>query len=442
MILEGPRDIAADAYVYAFPLVCMELARRAATNVSAPAPSGRAPMNQFAHREGFADPTSTELVRPCADMISSALWFDVGREPIVIALPDFGERYVVFELHDLWTDVFASIGARTTGTSAQRITLAGPEWTGGGAPGSTLVRAPTATGWIVGRIQADGRGDLDAVHELQQVVRVAPLSAAATPYTWPQGAVDGRRQAHGSLIDQIESTSVEQFFALFANATRTNPPHANDQPILERMRRVGLEPGTPLALADAAPEMREAIEAAGPAARERIKRAAARPGSPLNGWRANLGAVGTYGTDYLRRAAVAYAGLDASTPEDAVCAAASSDCDGMPLESGAIYRLHFGADELPPVRAFWSLTMYDHRQRLAANVIDRYAIGSRDAIEHNADGSLDLYVQHRSPGDEHEANWLPTPEQGPFTMILRLHWPMHAILDGQWQPPRIRRVSP
>ena len=303
------------------------------------------------------------------------------------------------------------------------------------------MRAPTATGWIVGWIQADGRGDLDAVHDLQQAIRVAPLSAAATPHTWPQGAVDGRRQAHGSLIDQIESTSVEQFFTLFADATRTNPPHANDQPILERMRRIGLGPGMRLALADAAPEMRGSIEAAGPTARDRIKRAAARPGSMVNGWRTNRGAVGTYGADYLHRAAVAYAGLDASTPEDVACLSASNDGDGMPLESEAIYRLHFGADELPPVRAFWSVTMYDHRQRLAANMIDRYAIGSRDALAYDTGGSLDLYVQHRSPGDEHEANWLPTPEHGPFTMILRLHWPTQAILDGQWRPPRIQRMS-
>ncbi len=441
MTPDGPREIAGDAYVYAFPLVCMELVRRTATNVSAPSPNGRAPMNQFAHREAFADATSTDLVRPSADTISSAMWFDVAREPIVIALPDFGDRYAVFELHDMWTDVFASIGARTTGTSAQRITLASPTWAGDRAPGSELLRAPTTSGWIAGRIQAGGRGDLDAVHELQQAIHVAPLSAAAAPYTWPQGVVDSRMHPHGSTIDQIERTSSEQFFALFTDTLEGSLPHANDQPILVRMGRIGLAPGKRLLLAHAAPEIRDAIEAAGPAARERIKRAAARPAALFNGWRANLGTIGTYGTDYLRRAAVALAGLDASTPEDAVCFTAVNDGEGRPLLSESVYRLHFAADGLPPFRAFWSLTMYDHRQNLAANALDRYAVGSRDALARNADGSLDLFVQCRSPGDEHEPNWLPSPEHGPFSMTLRLHWPMHAVLDGQWQPPRIRRVS-
>lgn len=440
MIPEGPGEIAADAYVYAFPLVCLELTRRAATNVSAPSPTGRAPMNQFAHREAFADPGTTDLIRPSADTISSTMWFDVAREPIVIALPDCHDRYVVVELYDMWMDVFASIGSRTTGTSARRVTLAGPAWTGGAAPGSALVRSPTPRGRIVAQFHADSRGDLDAVHELQQAIRVVPLSAAPGPFTWPQARVDARVSAAASMIDHIEALSVEEFFGIFADATDENPPHIIDQPIVERMRCIGLGPGKPLSLADATPELREAIEAAGPAARQRIKRAAARPDTLLNGWRMNIGS-GTYGTHYLRRAAVAYSGLGASTPEDAVCPTAFNDGDGMPLQSGSAYTLHFAADELPPVRACWSLTMYDHRQHLAANAIERYAICSRDPIVYNADGSLDLRVQHHSPGDGREHNWLPTPEHGPFTMTLRLRCPTNAVIDGLWQPPRIRRVS-
>lgn len=443
MILEGPGDIAADAYVYAFPLVCMELTRRGATNVSAPSPSGRAPMNQFAHREAFADPSAARAAcvsRPSVDTISSMMWFDVAREPIVIALPDLCDRYVVIELFDMWTDVFASIGTRTTGASARRITLADASWPGARALESSLVRSSTSRGWVVAHFRAGGRDELDAVHELQQAIRVAPLSASAQPFTWPQAAVNNRPATAGSTNDQIETMSVEQFFAVFADAMQASQPHANDQPILERMRCIGLEPGRRAGSADWTPEMREAVEAAGPAARQRIKRAAARPDTLLNGWRMNAGS-GTYGTHYLRRAAMAYVGLGAPTPEDAVCPTAFNDEDGMPLQCGCAYTLHFAADELPPVRAFWSLTMYDHRQNLAANPIDRYALCSEDPIVYNADGSLDLYLQRHSPGDPREANWLPTPEEGPFTMTLRLYWPTNAVIDGQWQPPRIRRVS-
>jgi hypothetical protein len=325
--------------------------------------------------------------------------------------------------------------------SAQRVTLAGPEWMGDRAPGSELVRAPTARGWIAGKIQADGRGDLDAVHALQQAIRVTPLRAAAAPYTWPQGAVDSRMPVHPSITAEIEGMSAEQFFALFTEATRVCAPHAHDQPILARMRRVGIEPGRPGAFDGAAREARAAIESAAPVAWARIRRAAAHLGSPVNGWRANLDSIGTYGTSYLRRAAVAYTGLDASTPEDAVCYTVCNDARGMPLQSDSSYRLCFDADGLPPVRAFWSLTMYDHRHHLAGNLIDRCAIGSRDPIAYNSDGSLELCIQRRSPGDRREHNWLPTPEHGPFSMILRLHWPTHAILDGLWQPPRIRRAN-
>jgi len=151
--------------------------------------------------------------------------------------------------------------------------------------------------------------------------------------------------------------------------------------------------------------------------------------------------VGTYGTDYLKRALIAFMGLGANTLEDAFYPTARAQADGKPFDSAARYVLHFERQQLPPVRAFWSLTMYNDRQFMAENPIDRYAIGDRDPLKFNPDGSLDLYIQRASPGADRESNWLPAPGSGGFSMNLRLYWPQPVVLDGTWEPPAIKRLD-
>jgi hypothetical protein len=166
-----------------------------------------------------------------------------------------------------------------------------------------------------------------------------------------------------------------------------------------------------------------------------------RAGVANAGWRTNLTAIGTYGADYLNRAGVAYAGIGANTIEDAVYPTAFIDAEGKPFSSDSRYVLHFNKDEIPPVRAFWSLTMYNEKQLLAANPIDRFAIGDRDKLAFNPDGSLDLYIQRESPGKDKESNWLPAPGSGSFTMNMRLYWPKAEVLDGTWSPPGVMQVK-
>jgi hypothetical protein len=143
----------------------------------------------------------------------------------------------------------------------------------------------------------------------------------------------------------------------------------------------------------------------------------------------------------LSRAAIAYVGLDSNTIEDAVYPTAIAHADGNPFSSDKRYLLHFDKDQIPPVRAFWSLTMYNEKQLFAANPIDRYAIGDRDKLAFNNDGSLDLYIQRDSPGKDKESNWLPAPVSDPFTMNMRLYWPKPEVLDGSWVPPRVKWVQ-
>jgi hypothetical protein len=437
---EEAREIAVEAYVYAYPLVLSELTRRVQVNVEVPT-TGQAPMNQFRHAPDFPDATFTNVVRPNADTLYSILWFDVSQGPLAITVPASGGRYYLLPMLDMWSDVFAVPGSRTTGNTAQLFVLAGAGWHGALPPGATLIHSPTAMGWILGRTQTNGIADYPNVHTFQAGLTATPLSQLGTSYTAPKGVVDPHWDMHTPPVAFIEKMSAQDYFGLFAELMKHNPPHANDYPIVHRMARLGIAPGMSFALAMAPAATRQALEAAAAPALAQIKAGFITLGVSQNGWRTNLSTIGTYGTDYRARAVVAYAGLGANPIEDAVYPTAFTDGDGKPFSSDHRYVLHFTREQLPPVRGFWSLTLYDERQLFAANPLNRYAIGDRDPLTFNADGSLDLYIQRDSPGKDKASNWLPAPAQGAFTMNLRLYWPKAAVLDGTWAPVPVQRVK-
>ena len=430
-------DIAVEAYVYAYPLVLMDVSRQVMTNVAEVTPDGKAPMNQFGHKRTFPDATFTEVVRPNADTLYSSLWFDVSREPLVVSVPDSGGRYYLLPMLDMWTDIFASPGKRTTGTQAAAFAIVGPKWEGALPEGVQMLRAPTAIGWMIGRTQTNGKADYGNVHKFQDEWKTAPLSAWGKPYAPPKAEVDPNvlRKAPVDVVAQMDAAA---FFARFAQLTIENPPHANDYPVLERMKRLGLETGKPFDLAKASPEAQAALNSAPQPALAKITGYLANADRIVNGWGMIMNPVGTYGTDYLKRALIAYAGLGANVVEDAIYPTAFAVA-GKPFDSGKQYVLHFTKEQIPPARAFWSLTMYNEHQFFAANPINRFAIGDRDALKFADDGSLTLYIQRESPGSDKESNWLPAPQEGPFTMNLRLYWPKPAALDGTWQPPAIQQ---
>jgi hypothetical protein len=434
-------EVATSAYLYAYPLILMEMTRRVSTNVPDTKQFGRGPMNQFSHVPAFPDATFTDVVRPNADTLYSILWFDASQEPVLINVPDSEGRYYLLPMLDMWTDVFESTGKRTTGTGAQVLAIAGPGWQGQLPAEATLIRSPTAIGWIIGRTQTNGKADYAAVHKFQAGLTTTPLSQWGKSYRPPAGKVNPDVDMKTPPVDQVEKLSPAAYFSLFTELTTLNPPHANDYPILDQMRRMGIEPGRPFAFDKASPEVQRALTEAGPAALKKIKAFFLRAGVASAGWRTNLSGIGTYGADYLSRAGVAYAGLGANTTEDAVYPTAITDADGKPFSSDSRYILHFNKDQIPPVNGFWSLTMYNEKQLFAANPIDRFAIGDRDKLAFNPDGSLDLYVQRESPGKDKESNWLPAPASGPFTMNLRLYWPKAEVLDGSWVPVGVKLVQ-
>jgi hypothetical protein len=431
------REIAREAYIYAYPMVLAEITRRVMTNVGRP-DGLRSPMNQMAHARGFADASFADLPRPSADTLSSAMFFDVSKEPMVVSVPESGGRYYFLPLLDLWTDVFATRGKRAGVTAAQTFAVVGPRWQGRLPNGMSAIRSPTAVVWLAGRIQAGGgKADLAAAHKFQDGIKAVPLSHYGKPYKPPKGRVDPQ-QDMSAPASQVEKMDAAGFFALFAELMKENPPHPGDAAVLARLKRIGLEPGKPFSLGAAPPEARQALQAAPSEALKQIETAFARSGTPANGWRTNLTAIGTYGADYLHRAGAAYAGLGFNVPDDAVYPTAFADEEGQPFSSDRSYILHFGKDQVPPVRAFWSLALYDDKERLAPNPLNRHAIGDRDKLQFNEDGSLDLYVQRESPGPDRESNWLPAPASGPFTLSLRLYWPAREVLKGTWVPPPVR----
>jgi hypothetical protein len=441
---EDAAEIALEGYIYGYPLVLMDLSRRSMTNFEAPVVhpggDGGAPLNQFLHHRVFPDAKFTQVVRPNADTLYSILWFDVAGEPLVIRVPDLGDRYYLLPMLDMWTDVFASPGKRTTGTGAGAFAIVGPDWRGKLPDGVELLRAPTSTGWVIGRTQTNGKDDYERVRELQDGISVAPLSAWGHYYEPPKGKIVPSL-SKVSPPDQIAKMDGATFFDRFVGLLRTNPPHANDYPVLQRLARIGIVPGRSFDVAKARPEVRDALDKAPAEGQAKIRAYVERASPVVNGWSMLMNPVGTYGTDYLKRAMVAFAGLGANVVEDAIYPTIFGDSDGRSFDSAQKYVIHFDKQQLPPVRAFWSLTMYNDKQAFADNPIDRYTLGDRDDVTFNRDGSLDLLIQRQSPGNDKQSNWLPAPPSGGFSMNLRLYWPEATALDGSWVPPPVKRVG-
>lgn len=445
---EEIKELAVDAYVYAYPLVIMELTRQVTTHEGGGATPGRmnAPMNQFGHATTFPDDRFEAVVRANADTLYSSLWYDVSKEPLIISVPDSGGRYYLLPLMDMWTEVFASPGTRTTGNGAQTFAIVGPRWTGKLPPNMSSYRSPTGIGWIIGRTQTNGVADFPAVHSFQAGLKTTLLSAwgkstkAAMSVT-KASTVATTKQDTSAPVEQVAKMNAASFFALFGRLLKDNPPHNLDYPMLDRMTRIGIVAGKDIDVSKLAPEVQAALAAAPALAQQKIVAAVRRSGNRANGWRTTLSPVGTYGAEYLGRAVIAYFGLGANVAEDAIYPSAFTDAEGKPYDSAGKYVIHFDKNNLPPVRAFWSLTMYNDRQFFTANPIKRFAIGDRDALKFNADGSLDLYIQRDAPDADKQSNWLPAPASGGFTMNLRLYWPKPAALDGSWVPAPVKRVE-
>ena len=438
---QDARDIGVEAYTYLYPLVLMDVTRKVLTTSTPGRQTRSAPPNTFLHYRTYPTANDREVVRPNFDTLYSTAWLDLTRGPVVVSVPDTAGRYYLLPMIDMWTDVFAVPGKRTSGTEAARYAVVPPRWKGRLPEGVQRIDAPTPHVWIIGRTQTNGPADCVAVNALQDAFTITPFSHRGRGPAPVRPVVDPSVDTKTDPVAQVERMDAGAFFAHAAELMKIHPPHLTDWSMLARMKRVGLEPGRSFDLSKASPQVRTAL-ADVPQEAMRLIRAKMPTLAPVtNGWQMNTDTMGVYGNHYLKRAAIALVGLGANQPEDAIYPLNVGDANGARMEGGRRYVLHFDKDQLPPVGAFWSVTMYDGDGFQVANRLDRFAIGDRDPLTYNADGSLDLYMQSESPGPQRESNWLPSPATGPLGVTMRLYAPKPSVLDGRWAPPAVKPVD-
>ena len=427
------RTLSREAYTYLYPLLTMELTRRQMVNLPAAQKPGFGPANRFSHVRQFPVAEFRVVVRPNFDTLYSSAWLDLTQGPVRVDVPDSDGRYYMLPLLDMWTDVFANPGKRTTGTGARTFVVTAPGYAGPVPDDATHVEAPTPWIWVVGRTQTNGTADYDAVHRFQDELRITELGE-------PVGQViDPTIDMETEPLRAVNAMTAPEFFELAAALLKVHPPHHSDFSQLARMAALGLQPGQEFDASRFTPAGLDELESGAGDARAAMAASLSRIGSVANGWVIPADTMGVYGNYYLKRALVTQVGLGANPAEDAIYPLLIADSDGQPASGDHDYVLHFDADKIPPVSAFWSITMYDAEGFQVANEIDRFAIGDRDDLTFNDDGSLDVYVQHADPGPGRTSNWLPAPE-GPLGVTMRLYAPRPEALDGRWAPPPVRRT--
>jgi len=424
-------SVLSDAYIFAYPLVLMDLTRKYAEKQERkPSP------NLFFHHRHFPDPTFKMVVKPNLDTYYSTAWLNLKEQPVVLSLPKT-DRYFLVPLYDAWTNVFAAPGTRTTGAEARDFLIAGPHWKGIVPDGMQLYRSPTNMVYAIGRIQVNNPEDgSNVVTQIQDRLALTPLDqwTRKDKYT----ANDLKLPLNiPPPKEQLKKLRVDSFFNLFNRLLEDNPPYPTDQKQLSLMKVYGIGSGKHFSLANFPDSLQERI------LQIPIKTHQGFPklykAELINGWRTLMG-LADYGIDYKKRAFVAHFGLGANWSEDTVYPTSVLDAEGTPFHGKNNYRLHFPKGQLPPAQAFWSITMYNAQYFLVPNPIDRYAIGDRDDLLVNEDGSLDIWIQHESPAPEKRKNWLPAPKET-FTLTLRIYWPEERVLTANWNVPPVEKIN-
>ncbi len=438
LVMKDKIMLGAEAYLYGYPLVMMETTRIQSAKYIGPE-------NQLRMVRQFPNAQFKEVVRPNVDTLYTTAFISMKEGPWAFEMPANNKRYELMPFMDAWTNVFASPGTRTSGNQGVTYLLAGPEWNGQVPKGMTLLKSPTDMVWLIGRTQTNGTADFATVHELQNRLRLTK---------WPQppdslsASTDSKRDAQPSWqvstepsltpVAQMKALNTTEFFNRLMKLMVSNPPSPEDAPLLARLAQLEIKPGQAVHLSTS---NALSFSLGRWIANQRVMKALntkAQDGSwsypPLN--------LGRYGTDYNTRAAVAMVGLGANLPEDAMYPNTALDHQGQALNGKHRYRLHFAANALPPVKAFWSITAYGADEFLIDNPLQRFAIGDRDPLVFNADGSLDLWVQATPPSQkEAAANWLPVQMGAPFLLNARLYWPEDKALNGQWKMPVVERLN-
>jgi hypothetical protein len=435
---ELAETIGLEAYAYLYPLVLVDITRRQMTNVESVSFSPlRAPANVFLHVPAFPPADFRAVVRPNFDTLYSVAFLDLREEPQIVSVPAAEDNYYLLPVYDMWGEVFACPGTRTTGSEAVDFALAAPGWTGELPAGVRRYDSPTSWAWIIGRTQASV-ATYDKVHAFQSGLTTTPLSAWGGEPPQLTGTVDPSVD-DAEPLRQVFAMDAATFFGYASELLQENAPHAQDYPILDRLARIGFDVGEKFDFAAADDVVKAALTRAVPIGQKLIAEKLSGLGSNVNGWQMMTENIGNYGTNYLARACVELLGLGANLADDAIYPLVSTDADGRPFTGSNRYVWHLEPDGLPPVNAFWSLTLYDAEGFQVANPLNRFAIGDRDDLVSDNRSGLDIFIQHDEP-EQGTSNWLPAPA-GEFTLCARLYYPKPEALDGTWAPPAVTRVD-
>ncbi|MBO9702716.1 MAG: DUF1254 domain-containing protein [Sporocytophaga sp.] len=437
-LAETSKDIIKDLYIYAYPLVTMEMTRRIMTNTETS--NGKfAPMGQFAKLREYPTSEDKEVTAPNADTLYTLAWLDLSNEPYILQVPDFNGRYFMLPMLSAWTNVFAVPGTRTTGTDAHTYALTGPGWSGTLPDNVKEIKAPTNIVWILGRIYCSGtEEDINEVHELQDQLILTPLSFYGKQYKAPSGKVDPSVNMEKAVRDQVDALSVQDYFNIFTKMLENNPPSKDDTSATKILTKLGIVPGGEFDINNLTDITTQELKEIPSIAQKEIIGYLKDATQLIDGWSVTK-QTGEYGTQYLLRALVTAIGLGANRPEDAIYPVGKGDANGDIFNGSNKYVIHFEKDQFPPVKGFWSLTMYDSSYFFVDNEINRYTLSSRFDFIYNKDGSLDLYIQQEYPGKEKENNWLPAPK-GDFILMFRFYWPDKSIINNKWTIPPVKKV--
>jgi hypothetical protein len=432
------RAIAKEAYIYGYPMVdSYRIEYDYFVNENDPEYKG--PWNEIHNTPRVYTPADVAIQTPNSDTPYSWLGLDLRAEPIVLTMPAIEKkRYFSIQLMDLYTFNFNYLGSRTTGNDGGSFLIAGPGWKGDTPKGvKKVVRSETELILAVYRTQLFNPADIDNVKKIQAGYKVQTLSAFLGTPPKRAPAVDFMKPlTHDEEKKSLQLFSVLNFILQFC------PTDPTETELMARFAKIGIGAGKSFDPAKLSPEMKTALEQ-----------------GIADAWAEFAGGVklldegkvtsgDLFGTrefmknNYLYRM-LATIGIWGNSKQEAMYPAYRVDADGQTLEGAKRYRLHFASGQMPPVNAFWSLTMYGlPKSLLVANPINRYLINSPmlPQLEKDADGGLTLYIQNESPGKDLESNWLPAPK-GPFAMYMRLYWPKETAIDGAWKAPKLQVVN-
>jgi hypothetical protein len=420
-------NIATLAYVYGYSPVDVMEARELMTKDPE---TGEFSVNTMVNFKELLGPDWTAVVSPNRDTLYSPTYLDLAEEPWVFHVPDLNDRYYTFQMIDFYTNNFDYVGKRTTGTDENVFVIVGPNWTGNVPSELDRIDSPTPSMFHLGRTLVNDKEDVPMVNAIQEQYTLTKLS------DWNAG----RSSSPQTITYPIYQT--EGDFAFFHNmnvAITENPPPSNEQNLIDLFAKINVGPNQTFDENSLDDITKQTIRDSIVVGDSIVTYGSDNVGEKINGWFIPSSETGEFGENFILRAGTSKSMLYLNSPIEAMYPKALEDLDGNLLSGENKYVIHFDADKIPPVDAFWSVTMYNSKFLLVENKIDRYNIGDRTpGLKYNDDGSLDIFIQHEAPDDT--ANWLPSPPDS-FYLINRLYNPQESALTGDWVPSGVEKIK-